>query len=223
MSNVYQRAENELGKLEIKYDENAESPRDWDCNLGEMICWHGRYRLGDTHKYDYIEDFMKYLLEETYGDSDRADRKMDEIYDHLQSDRDRYTTILSIAEKKFVILPLYLYDHSGITMSTSSFSCPWDSGQVGWIYVFYEKIRKEYNVKRVSAKLRKQITEYLVGEVQTYDQYLTGDVYGYELTDSEGNDVESSWGYYGHNMVANGIIENIPSGYSSLINLLEVV
>ena len=33
-----------------------------------------------------------------------------------------------------VILPLYLYDHSGITMNTCGFSCPWDSGQVGWIY-----------------------------------------------------------------------------------------
>ena len=29
-----------------------------------------------------------------------------------------------------VILPLYLYDHSGITMNTCGFSCPWDSGQV---------------------------------------------------------------------------------------------
>jgi len=35
---------------------------------------------------------------------------------------------------KYVILPLYLYDHGGITMSTGAFSCPWDSGQVGWIY-----------------------------------------------------------------------------------------
>ena len=31
----------------------------------------------------------------------------------------------------FVFLPLYLFDHSGITMNTSGFSCPWDSGQVG--------------------------------------------------------------------------------------------
>ena len=34
----------------------------------------------------------------------------------------------------FVFLPLYLFDHSGITMNTSGFSCPWDSGQVGWIF-----------------------------------------------------------------------------------------
>ena len=29
-------------------------------------------------------------------------------------------------------LPLYIYDHSGITMSTVGFSDTWDSGQVGW-------------------------------------------------------------------------------------------
>ena len=44
---------------------------------------------------------------------------------------------------KYVILPLYLYDHSGITMSTSVFSCPWDSGQVGWIYAEKKKLIEE--------------------------------------------------------------------------------
>ncbi len=48
-----------------------------------------------------------------------------------------------------VVLPLFLYDHSGITMNTTGFSCPWDSGQVGFIYVDAETIRKEYNVNIV--------------------------------------------------------------------------
>ena len=43
---------------------------------------------------------------------------------------------------KFVILSLYLYDHSGITMNTTGFSCPWDSGQVGWIYADADCIKK---------------------------------------------------------------------------------
>ena len=44
---------------------------------------------------------------------------------------------------KYIILPLYLYDHSGITMSTGPFSCPWDSGQVGWIYAPKQKFIDE--------------------------------------------------------------------------------
>ena len=50
-----------------------------------------------------------------------------------------------------VLLPLYLYDHSGITMNTGGFSCPWDSGQVGWIFADGNAIRREYgNANRKS-------------------------------------------------------------------------
>ena len=31
------------------------------------------------------------------------------------------------------ILPLYAYEHGMITVSTGPFSCPWDSGQVGFV------------------------------------------------------------------------------------------
>lgn len=107
-----------------------------------------------------------------------------------------------LAGRKDVIsLPLYLYDHSGITMRTSPFSCPWDSGQVGFIYVTLEKVRKEYGVKRVSKELRQKVKNILSGEVETYDQYLTGDVWGYDVTvkDQAGNEVasDSCWGFYG--------------------------
>jgi len=61
------------------------------------------------------------------------------------------------AIKTHIILPLYLYDHSGITMNTTGFSCGWDSGQVGYIVMSYEKIRKEYNWKNITKKRRTQI------------------------------------------------------------------
>jgi hypothetical protein len=82
-------------------------------------------------------------------------------------------------------------------MSCSPFSCPWDSGQVGYIYITREKIRSEYSAKRISKKLLERVRGYLVGEVKTYDMYLTGDVYGYTVEDSEGNDVDSCWGFFG--------------------------
>jgi hypothetical protein len=104
-----------------------------------------------------------------------------------------------------VSLPLYLYDHGGITMSTGSFSCKWDSGQVGWIFVTKEQVRKEYNVKRITKDIVKKVTRVLEGEVETYDQYLTGDVYGYRVSKIDVCDkgcehkeqVDSCWGYYG--------------------------
>jgi len=108
-----------------------------------------------------------------------------------------------------VSLPLYLYDHGGITMSTGSFSCKWDSGQVGWIFVTKEQVRKEYNVKRITKDIVKKVTRVLEGEVETYNQYLTGDVYGYRVSKiTECNmgcehkeQVDSCWGFYGEESV----------------------
>lgn len=96
-------------------------------------------------------------------------------------------------------LPIYLYDHSGITIRTTAFSCPWDSGQVGVIYATKEKVRKEYGVKRISPQTRKKALDLLRAEVETFDQYLTGDVWGYTITDDETDEVlDSCWGFYGY-------------------------
>lgn len=95
-----------------------------------------------------------------------------------------------------IVLPLYLYDHGGITMNTTGFGCPWDSGQVGWIYISKEKMRSEYGYKRISKKLIERVRQYLINEVGTYDQYLMGDVYGFRITKDD-EEVDSCWGYYG--------------------------
>jgi hypothetical protein len=96
-----------------------------------------------------------------------------------------------------VCLPLYLYDHSGITMRTSPFSCPWDSGQVGWIYCDRATILKEYGKRHLSKALIARVTEALEAEVNAYDELLTGQVYGFVVEDSEGNHLDSCWGFYG--------------------------
>ena len=101
-------------ELEVVQDTNPYSPRE-DDNLGTMVCFHKRYELGD--KTDYrTEDYDSW----------------DELKDKLSEDF-----------KDGVILPLYLYDHSGITISTSSFDCRWDSGCVGFICVSKDKIKEE--------------------------------------------------------------------------------
>ena len=42
----------------------------------------------------------------------------------------------------------FIYDHSGITMNTTGFSCPWDSGQVGWIYCSKKRFLSETGYKK---------------------------------------------------------------------------
>jgi len=105
-------------------------------------------------------------------------------------------------------LPLYLYDHTGITMNTTGFHCPWDSGQVGIIFITRAKILKEWcKGNRITKQRRAKVRDYLRGEVQTYDDYLTGQVAGFiargpaevdedgeEIT--EGEEIDSCWGFY---------------------------
>lgn len=97
-----------------------------------------------------------------------------------------------------VLLPLYLYDHSGITMSTKPFSCPWDSGQVGVIYCTYERIRQEYDLNpgKIPGETIRRVIEILEQDVRTYDQFLRGAVYGYVVEDADGGHLDSCWGIY---------------------------
>lgn len=191
MSDPYEVIEYKGFKIKVYQDEDPGNPRtEWD-NLGTMCCFHKRYELGDNS-----EDWLGRKL------------SSDEF-----SGWDGLEKYLIKSEKAAVILPLYLYDHSGITMNTTGFSCQWDSGQVGWIFISRPKILKEYGWKVLSKKRKERIEQYLRNEVETYDQYLRGDVYGYEIESPEGYEVEdgSCWGYYGSDHSKSGLLEQAQS------------
>ena len=82
-------------------------------------------------------------------------------------------------------------------MNTTGFACQWDSGMVGIIYVEREKILKEYSCKRISKKIRENVIKFLQGEVEIYDFFLRGEVYGFSIEDENGNDVHSCYGFFG--------------------------
>lgn len=100
-------------------------------------------------------------------------------------------------QKDCIKLPLYLFDHSGITMNTVGFFCPWDSGQIGWIYISREKARKEMGWSLITAHREGLLRQYLADEIKTYDQYLTGDVWCYVIENESGDILDSCYGFYG--------------------------
>lgn len=159
----------------IDYEQDPENPRDWD-HLGKMVCFHGRYTLGDKHSVRH-EDFSSWEEQEEFFRKEMG---------------------------AVVMLPLYLYDHSGITMSTGKFSCPWDSGRVGTIFVTKDALKKEFNRERLTPEILKRAEEILQGEVKEYDEYLRGNVYRYTITKDEPDDdpgdgehIDSCGGYLG--------------------------
>ena len=116
--------------------------------------------------------------------------------------------IAEVRKEESVVLPLFLYDHSGITISTTPFSCAWDSGQVGYIYCTEQDIRNEYNLdddcdieSPAFQEALLEATKRLESEVEKYDQHLTGDVYGFIVKDPDGEIKQSYSGYYGFDHV----------------------
>jgi len=86
--------------------------------------------------------------------------------------------------KGTIALPMWLYDHSGLSISTSNgypYNCPWDAGLVGYIWATREAILKEYGVSRLSPKVKASVLERLRQEVKTYDAFLRGEVYSYVI------------------------------------------
>ena len=188
--------------LKIIRDEDCESPREWD-NVGTMVCWHNNYRLGDKQPDVDHESYRTGMVEEFEpGFQDMLERLDAQWVDFSSEGLDELEALTqkkieSRLEKYFFILPLYLYDHSGLSISTSRFSCGWDSGQVGFIYVSKKKAREEYGFKRLTKERIKKVYAYLESEVENYDAYLQGDAYGF-IVESEKTDIEDScWGFLG--------------------------
>lgn len=161
----------------IEQEEYSENPRREFDHLGTMVCWHREYDMGDPvreHGFDY----------RNYRDSEALRRAI------LREHKNAY------------ILPVYLYEHSGQTVSTSPFGCPFDSGQVGWIFIPREVAVSVFGNSRTKSKALK----YLQGEIEEYDTYLSGDVYRYYMTGPEGEMIDSCGGYYGYESVKQEVL-----------------
>lgn len=143
---------------------------------------YDRDPLDPRTDYDNFGTMVCFHMRYTLGDKDHGFASPADLFEHIEKEKSFYRN-------------LYLYDHSGVTMSVSPFSCPWDSGQVGIIFVDPETVRKEFSVKRISKKIKAKAFEILEAEVKTYDQFLTGEFYGYIILDKDGEHTDSCWGF----------------------------
>lgn len=206
--------------------------------------------------------------------------------------------LLRFLEKYYVILPVYLYDHTVQRISTGSFvgravHAEWDSGQVGWIYCSKQRFidetgysknelfstdtkrkpavkervkianRSDYgqvikitnnkividfdhnkipvaksqenivtvDINEITEVLSNQAIKMLESEIEIYDQYINGEVYGYELEEekvchycghAEYEHIDSCYGFYGDDFEYNGLFDSIPKEYRHLVNDLKV-
>ena len=182
----------------MERDDMSCDPRN-DDNVGIMVCWHQRYKLGDEQPECSPAEWEQMLA-----------CSVDEVVNSLDDHSEGYSgEIARVIREKVVMLPLFLMDHSGLSISAREFNDHWDSCQVGWIYVTSKSIASE-GIEDPEGLLR--------AEVKEYDRYLRGDIYGFVLeqitrceccgnVDYEG--VDSCWGFGGDDIESNGMLENI--------------
>jgi len=181
--------------VEIETEDSPLNPREDFSNLGIMAFYHKRYNLGDEN--------INKPKGEDFNNWDEIEEELKKNYGALN------------------IIKIKLYDHSGISISASNnypYNFRWDSMMVGFIYTTKEKI-KEMGVNK------KDIHKQLLGEIETYNQYLTGDIYRYckykyikcdKCNHSEREVLDSCAGFFGYNIKENGILDSIGCKYEDL-------
>lgn len=254
--------------LKISLDEDAPNPWKDNDHLGNMVCWHRRYNLGDEHHYEDPGDFLQELVEKNvsdeeiirqtkagkirgvklgyvreeriwevrsydaafhkwirwYGFDEPFSRCKSELAEAVRAEMDNHA-LLKLAGQQCCILPVYLFEHSGLHISTHDLTKwpdgRWDAGQIGWVYADKKAILAEYG--KCGPEEMKRAGEVLAAEVELYDKYLAGECYGFQLY-KDGEEEDSCWGFLGDfDEVRGDIAEYLPGECRDLMgNLVEV-
>lgn len=192
--------------IEMLYDPMPSNPRVDAVNIVSLMCWHRRYCLGDHHDYKTPHDFLDAMLTryaQLITEEQKEEMSISEKIAELQKNSD------------IVMIPLFLYDHSGLALhlGVPGVGCDsFDTSMIGWAVL--EK-KSFLNIGLAEAEwTREKAEEFIRDEVDVYAQYLAGDVHGYTLYDLEDpndpQEVDSCWGFFGTDILTNGIADNIP-------------
>jgi hypothetical protein len=150
------------------------------------------------------EYYKGYRIDIYYDTESMDPREFDSIFNmicfhkkYTIGDKHNYTVkslheYLEDKKENLIVSPVYLYDHSGLVISTTPFSCPWDSGQIGYIFCDYKEAVDEFGLSPDSKEsnievIIKQMNEKII----YYNKYLSGDFYCYHIMDKNGSTVDS--------------------------------
>lgn len=155
-------------QIKLYLDDHAEDPRDWD-NVCSFALNMRRYNLSNEFGWLNFNDYGSFS-----------------------------EVLEAILERENIVgyLAVYGYSHGGLTLSLSrsgQFGCPWDSGQVGYIFVTEESIKKNFP-DLPQEEWEEKAYEFIEAEFKTYNAYVSGDVYSYVVSGDLAED--SCSGFY---------------------------
>lgn len=202
-------------EVKIFPDHDCMSPRDCDGKIGEMFAYYRGYELGDTQlPSDGLPEIECANCEgegwvKNGAECERCDglgRVEPTVKEWLAS------------EEAIAAVPLFVYEHSGITMRTGELVWladadiersntesrnrfmgdpdGWDTSFVGFVVVRDAHIEEAMGEGWRGHRTPEWVAEAVNGEVEEYARYLEGDCYGYVVAeDTPFHD--SCWGFIG--------------------------
>ena len=119
----------------------------------------------------------------------------------------------NIASGELVGLPVYAYIHGNTQLSTTPFSCSFDSGLAGFIACNREDITSWFGEHH--CKSTEEVLDILRNEVEEFSKFLQGDVYNITIY-VDGKEEETIGGFYGFDyaveeakVVAEGFVKHL--------------
>lgn len=213
--------------VKIYPDDDPQNPRkDFD-NSSTMVCWHRNSNLGDEQVsgddyesmahlvasfeavivrklwlYEHSGMTMKIGDEVTVKKELRADcPECGKTGKVILDDHEVYCKACKASIGNEDDEYCYSFELEDDPMRGNAFSDRWDSGLVGFIYMTEKQIRDCYLIPtgEIPAEIMKKANELMESDVEVYDQYLTGDVWGFVInTGSDDADLDDScWGFFG--------------------------
>lgn len=168
---------------EIHYDEDPMSPVDAMDQLGTLVTWHRRscWQEDGEKVFGTPNDFMERAKREgwVWVNVGLIDHSGQSFYLISEDTRKRTQRRGDDAH------PM---DPGG-----------WDSGQVGFLYTTKDRFKEVMDTNLHRWRVRAK--EALESELETWDEYARGAVYGYVVKAPGGEVIESCWGFYGDESV----------------------
>ncbi len=160
-------------RLEIRYDDTLESPREWD-NLGYFISNEKNYISPDGKKNPEIQS----IVEETNNNADNQAHHIELIT----------AAINATGEKVLYITPVFRYEHTNVVYRRGTVS-GFDNSNCGF-YILTDKTQATVGTPP------ELFEEVIDGELNVYTKYANGEIYCFILYDENGDFSDSCSGFY---------------------------
>ena len=147
----------DIYRLKIEYDDMPLNPRtDYDGNLCTIFSQRGNWDIGDS-EFSYTRDEAPKKYEEFKNRQDKGE---------------------------ILMLPVYMYDHSGQTISLGDFHDRYDSGVCGYAFVEKKRIFEKYP-DATEENWKEKAYKAIQVEIDIYDKYIKGETYAWLLEKAE--------------------------------------